>query len=125
MRCVVHSDDDFEPITVVEVNEFMESYLNEHGRVRVAVNEPAKAILGGPPNNTATIRFRTVDLIAIPIKTRKGNKHFVLVTADDESALLLKSAFLPGQRGAPQETEAAAYARGFLRAFLEFGPRRI
>ena len=52
---------------------------------------------------------------------RRGQEYMMLVTRDEENALLLKCAFLPGQQAGLQERERTAFTRGFLDALARVG----
>ena len=56
------------------------------------------------------------DLITVEKFVRRGQTHWMLFTNDEESAMLLKSAFLPGQQKEVQMREQQAFAKGFWSA---------
>ena len=113
MRVVLYTND-FEPITVIELPSFAEEYLRRYGAVRLAVILPLSMYTRDtdPPNKSGcrTVRIHSERF------WRNGAEHTILFTADEESALLLKSAFLPGQQSELNERERNAFARGFLEA---------
>ena len=114
MRVVLYADD-MEPITVIDLPEMAEGYLNKRGMVRLAVMlPPTLSVLAAqyPPERDG---MKTVEIFAERI-VRRGREHMMLFTRDEESALLLKCAFLPGQQAGLQERERDAFARGFLKA---------
>ncbi|GAB3249122.1 hypothetical protein [Chitinimonas naiadis] len=120
MRAVLYTND-LEPITVVELSEFIWRMLEERGFARLAV--PAPPFVIGPPTGSPDrdAYARVVTLRALP--AMHGNaRTLLLVTGDDESALLLQAAFLPGQYGAVQERKATAFARGVFNALTQRGP---
>lgn len=45
----------------------------------------------------------------------------MLFTHDEETALQMKAAFLPGQQGAMQDMQRIAFAYGFLTALRKLG----
>lgn len=111
VRVVLYAND-MEPITVLELPLFVVEHLNRHQRVVLPVTEPAAtAHANSPviqsPRSAAIVSERFV---------RHGQEHMLLFTADEESAMLLQSVFLPGQRRALQEAEKSAFASGFLEA---------
>lgn len=118
MRAVLYADD-MEPITVVELPEFAEEYLAERGMVRLAVMRPPEWVIPAtqPPKFE---KLTTVTIVAERL-VRNGRAHMMLFTRDEESALLLKCAFLPGQQAGLQEREREAFARGFLEALMKLG----
>lgn len=116
MQVVLYTDD-FEPITVINLPPFAKGYLENHRHIRVPV----------PVDITDVLYFRrdapiigdTLKVVTIKIEKiyRNGKEHFLFFTNDEESALLLKSTFLPGQRSEIRKKEREAFCRGFLRGF--------
>ena len=117
MRHVIYAYD-WEPITVVELSEFAADELAQRRRVVL----PAPTALPEYVPETAPLYTveRTIRLEATTFMA-DGRQQMVLRTEDEESALLLKAAFLPGQRAALKEHERAALARGFLTALSKYG----
>jgi hypothetical protein len=62
-----------------------------------------------PKNNIVTIRFEPI---------WKGQKRlmWLATTQDGETALLLRSTFLPGQQGEVERERQKAFMRGFMAA---------
>lgn len=118
MRAVLYTDD-MEPITVVSLPEYARDYLEECGIVNIPVCPPLTSYLEdieAPPKityNVVTIRAE--------IMVRNSRRHTLLFTNDDESALLLKSAFLPGQQATINGIKREEFARGFLEAIRVLG----
>jgi hypothetical protein len=119
MRTVIYSDFDMEPITVVEVPEFLMERIRKHDRVRLAVYTDLEPDLMDYTLDQYTTRMLTVDLWGEPIK-RNGQKHYLIFAANDELALLLKNSYLPGQVGDVARREKSAYLMGFLKALEAF-----
>jgi hypothetical protein len=119
MRVVLYADD-MEPITVIELSALAEGYLNERGMVRLAVQMPAMLSVLAARQAPGLDDLRIVTIFAERF-IRHGHEHMMLFTRDEESALLLKSAFLPGQQAELQERERTAFARGFLEALARVG----
>jgi hypothetical protein len=120
MRVVLYADD-MEPITVIDLPEFAEGYITKHGMVRLAVQMPP--MLSALMANQApsfTDGLRTVTIFGERF-IRHGREQMMLFTRDEESALLLKCAFLPGQQSELQQRERGAFARGFLDALMRAG----
>lgn len=117
MRAVLYADD-MEPITVVSLSAWTHRYLSEHGMVKLAVMRPVATsfVTFAPPKHHDPI----VTVIAERF-VRHGREHMMLFTRDEEAAMLLKCAFLPGQHAGIQERERAAFARGFLDALSRVG----
>ena len=112
-RAVLYTDD-FEPITVLELSANAKNYLEQRGIVRLAVHEP---ITLRPWNQEIQYEplLRTVTIWSERV-VRKGRSHLMLFTGDDECALLLQSAFLPGQRRQLNDERAKSFGKGFLHA---------
>ena len=116
MRVVLYADD-MEPITVIELPRLAESYLKEKGYARLVVPLALPSLTIAQAATTVTIR--TVGIRAERF-IRKGQTHLILFTCDEESALLLKCAFLPGQMAEVQDQESIslrARVRGRSRAY--------
>ena len=112
MNVVLYADD-LEPITVIDLP--MEAFkFFQQGQVwRVPVLDPVEFFALAPTNLDATCRIVTI----WAEEFRRGNKRsWMLFTRDEEAALLLRSALLPGQVAADKETFRNGFARGFLHA---------
>jgi len=119
MRVVLYADD-MEPITVIDLPPMATRYLNERGMVRLAVQLPPMLSVLAAQQAPMLDDCKTVTIFAERL-VRHSREHMMLFTRDDESALLLKSAFLPGQQAEFQERERTAFARGFLEALARVG----
>ena len=112
MRAVLYAED-FEPITVIELTPFAADHLQQRGMVRLAVQTPVQ--VSSTHTALSDFSFRTVTIHAELLRRGK-HTHLMLFTQDEESALLLKSAFLPGQHKDVQGREKQAFAQGFISA---------
>lgn len=119
MRVVLYADD-MEPITVIDLSALAEGYLNERGMVRLAVQLPPMLSVLAAQQAPISVDCKTVTIFAERF-VRHGREHMMLFARDEESALLLKCAFLPGQQAGLQERERTAFARGFLEALARVG----
>lgn len=117
MRAVLYAHD-MEPITILEVKDWMRQYLESHREVRLPVYDAP--LLDARPSGPGRLEYRVVRITAETFK-RNGEAHMMLFTHDEENSMLLKSAFLPGQRSSLKYLERAAFAKGFLAAFATFG----
>lgn len=120
MRVVLYAHD-MEPITILELSSWAHDFLEKHRTVNLPVYQPASVMalpVGRAPLVAET--FWKVCITAEPLH-RNGERHMMLFTHDEEQAMLLKSAFLPGQRWALKEIERDAFAKGFLEAFTRLG----
>ena len=112
MRIVLYDQDDFEPLTILEVPHWRAYNMPEGQPIRIAVMPEISLapLANGPgyePMQIVTIRFEQV--------IRNKVTHWLAVTGDTESALLLRAAFLPGQRSALQKRERKAFTNGFFK----------
>jgi len=121
MTRVVLYTEDMEPITVIELKPWAEEYLCKHRGVSLAVH-PIDQLTWKPFEPPTQAVFHQVYIRAEPMH-RKGKTHLLLITGDEESALLLKSAFLPGQYRELQHRECKARANGFVMALNALGHR--
>lgn len=95
MRYVLYSDEDMEPITVVDL-PISPQRLFQHRVYYVPVLRPPKVINKGDPidlNSEILILTVWPEWIA-----RKGKKHPMLFVDNDALAMELKATLLPGQR---------------------------
>ncbi len=120
MRVVLYADD-MEPITVIELSEVAARFLGKNGMVQLPVMlPPPTSALDAGPLQPWDHALRVVTIFA-ELLIRRDRPHMMLFTNDEESALLLKCAFLPGQQAGLQERERQAFARGFLDALTRVG----
>lgn len=101
MNIVLYTND-FEPITVVDLPMWLLETLETRGSVRVAVLEPT--VPENPDTETAGVSIVTIYLEKL--LWRDGSKKSVLVTDDEELAMVLNPDWLPGQRYIIQSYEA-------------------
>lgn len=118
MKRVVLYATDFEPITVINLQDWAWQYLYRYGCVNLEVfDEPATSIRAEAPTN---YQFSRVHIIAEKL-VRGYQETLMLFTSDEVSALKLKAAFLPGQRSAVNDMKANAFAHGFMAAMQKLG----
>jgi hypothetical protein len=123
MRAVLYADD-MEPITVIELSGYALRVLQERRMVNLEVRPPSTELgLGLGPTLAVADMNLCIRVVTIRAEDfyRSGQKHTLLFTANEESAMLLKSAFLPGQRRTLQDNEREAFAKGFLTAIENVG----
>lgn len=120
MRTVLYTND-LIPITVIDLPPFAQEHLRKERRVRLAVIEPLRMLTGSFANDRNVMILEHVVEIEAEILRRDGAEAMFLFTGDEESALLLKSAFLPGQTSTVREAQRAAFANGFMDAVLRLG----
>jgi hypothetical protein len=98
-----------EPITVIELDGWAEDFLKKHRNIRIPIQLPFEIIPCDAPPIRSIIPYVEITAEAF---VRNGEKHLMLFAKDEESALMLKSVFLPGQRKELREAERMAAARG-------------
>jgi len=120
MRAVLYTHD-MEPITVLELQPWAVEYLTKRGIVSMAVTRPLSYTLPirGLPHLPEECVWR-VDITA-EYFARNGRRHLFLFTHQEEHALLLRSAFLPGQRSALRDRDKEAFGKGFMAALDMLG----
>ena len=116
-RVVLYSSLDGEPITVVELPSVVLDALKRRGVARLAVVEAPQFMATSSPLIDQFTQPKNVD-VWVEYYERHGQRFPMIFTADEESALLLRAAFLPGQNSTVDELRARAYALGFLKALL-------
>lgn len=114
MKAVLYTHDMI-PITIIHVPHEWEDFLWKNRNFRLCVFEPFKHREFDPDSSPARCTFRTVTITA-EMFIRNGERHLMLFTRDEESALILQSEFLPGQMRELQDREAKAFSRGFFEA---------
>lgn len=106
-----------EPITVVDIPMWLWDRLAEGHPIFLEVMQPVPSNfltaddVGPAPKKVAIFGERL---------RRRNHETLMLFTGDEENALLLRSAFLPGQHGEVQNRECRAFAAGFLKALQDF-----
>lgn len=118
MRAVLYTND-FEPITVIELSRWTADFLLQRHHVVLPVREPLRFVREPPTIEqcwTKLVRIRAERFVK-----DKDHQALVLFTEDDEHALLLQSAFLPGQRRAVKDAKAEAFGDGFIAALGMLG----
>lgn len=119
MRTVLYAHD-MEPITILELEAWKVRFLEERGFVELPVIKPMDV----KPWDSSVVpepSFMWIVRITAERFHRNGQRHLMLFTHNEEHSLLLKSAFLPGQRWALKELAAEEFASGFLAALSKFG----
>lgn len=120
MRTVIYDPQDFEPITVVEIDDRLLGQIErgEHPpRWTFAIPSWAPGPVPWDEHEIAhTIQQTTVYFERL----RYGDRsHWLVFAMDPPVALLLRSIFLAGQQNALQDVRDNAFAAGFLRGLRE------
>jgi|GEM_PF-3323717 len=105
---------DLEPITVIWLAPWAVQQLNESGNIAFGIESHAPTTFAPdamPQLERWVVRLRGV-------KFRLGYAQtWLLVADDDELALMLRAAFLPGQQRAIRELERESFGKGAATAF--------
>lgn len=107
MNVVLYTQD-FEPITVLDLPQWLLEQLERQGAVRVAVLRPIQ--LGQVDARIPVGSVEGPDVVTIyceRLHWKDGTVKPILVTDDEELALTLKPEWLPGQRQRAQSYEKA------------------
>ncbi len=108
---------DMEPITVLELDEITMAYLEKREMVSIVAwpEITPESVYCDPKEPIKPPYLREVTICA-EFFYRRGERHMFLFTQDEDSALILRSVFLPGQRSNLRKVEQAAMAKGFMKA---------
>jgi hypothetical protein len=85
MNVIIYTTE-FEPITVVDLPRSVLDKLEQQGGIKLALGHDAE---------TSPVCV----LVLLKVRWLNGEEKPILVTKDEETALLLKPDWLPGQRG--------------------------
>lgn len=113
MRVVLYAHD-MEPITILELSPWAYKFIQERGQVMLPVFRPIELSYRAQ-TDLAPERFYQVQITSEKMH-RNGETHLILFTHNEENAMLLKAAFLPGQQWALKEIKREEFAKGFLTA---------
>lgn len=116
-QCVLYTND-LEPITILELSPHLRDHLMTYGNVTLPIQEPVRLLPHDGLEPIVGAGFRTVRIVAERLRFR-NRASLLLFTADEESALLIKPAFLPGQQNELTRIRHQSFAEGFGAAFLE------
>jgi len=113
MRVVIYDAEDMEPITVIKLDDRLVMRLRQDRELRIPVRLPMRsptlemteARLAGP--RYCCIRFE-------PIMKGEDFMMWICTTMDGESALLLRSVFLPGQQASVAREREDAFMQGLM-----------
>ena len=104
MNVVLYTTD-LEPITILDLPVWLLEQLERQGAIRVAVLMPPRWIDAETPV-ADTGGMPTVTIYCEKLRWRDSTTKIILVTPDEELALVLKPEWLPGQRAAVQSYKA-------------------
>jgi len=105
MNVVLYTTD-MEPITILDLPVWLLDQLEKQGAVRIAVLEPPKFISNDGEPLTFLKMPKTVTVYCQRLRWHDGSFKTILVTPDDELALILRPEWLPGQLATVQSYKA-------------------
>lgn len=106
MNVVLYTQD-FEPITVLDLPQWLLEQLERQGAVRVGVFRPVQFGAGDGVPVGSVEGPDVVTIYCERLHWKDGTVKPILVTDDEELALTLKPEWLPGQRQRAQSYEKA------------------
>ncbi|WP_333676823.1 hypothetical protein [Dyella sp.] len=104
-----------QPITVFSLQPWAEKMLHDHQCLMLALKPPIPPVCYKPGDEDLSIRTWTVRIRAEWI-IKDGLRHMLLFTGDEETALLLEAAFLPGQQRSLNDERRRAFVSGLFTA---------
>lgn len=115
MRAVLYAYD-LEPITVIDVPTWAQALMERHRYFALPILEKLPPY--PPIPDTTAEETRPLRIVHIKCEKwcRNGWTRWMLFTDDEESGLLLRAAFLPGQVGEVRRKQEQAFADGFWSA---------
>jgi len=115
MRFVIYDKDDHEPITVISLPKWACDVAMQRGHVRVHAMpkfDPKPFDVQAAPE--MTVQLTIITLSFEPVYKGKELLMWLVYADDPVSALLLKSTFLPGQRGEINKIKREAFMNGLI-----------
>ena len=95
MNVVLYTKD-FEPITVLDLPLWLLEQMEKQGAIRIAVLKPPSVM---PPTEPIGMELpQMVTIYCEKLRWKDGTTKPILITHDEELALILKPEWLPGQR---------------------------
>lgn len=95
MNVVIYTKD-FEPITVLDLPLWLLEQMEKQGAIRIAVLKPPELVAVTEPVNIDLPQ--TVTIYCEKLRWKDGTTKPILITHDEELALILRPEWLPGQR---------------------------
>lgn len=123
MRVVIHDKETYEPITVVTIPSQYIREMEQGTRdysLRLPIPMQASGYAYDAKLDATMAKAAILRIRFEPIHRGRGGERFMwLCTAEDgDSALLLRSVFLPGQMKEVRYVEQEAYLRGLFEALV-------
>ena len=118
MRTVIYTEDML-PITVVDIHSDLIRMMQSGRPIMLQAHEPLKFVAPNEPVDwTRKIELKRVMLYMEPLYRKGGHRSWLCFTKDEESALILQAAFLPGQLSEVRRREEASYWEGMFQGFM-------
>lgn len=114
MRTVIYTEDMI-PITVVDIHSDLIRQMQSGRPIKLEVPSPSRVVSPREPV-TRILNIKCVILYMEPLQ-RNGRRSWLCFTKDEESALILRAAFLPGQLSEVRRREEANYWMGVFQGF--------
>jgi hypothetical protein len=114
MRVVLFSDEDMEPITVLDIPAWAMQRLHDGEIIRFQVPVPITDMYVLDDCSV----YKPLEVVQVWAErfTRHGQKHCMLFTRNETKAMALRSDILPGQRKEWQEQWRRGFSEGLLTA---------
>jgi hypothetical protein len=111
---IVYSKD-FEPISHIPMNDAMYEYFMNNDEVRFPV---FKSVKPKPEDLLNVDGFPVARITALRVYSPDGTR-LILISKDDETTLLMRNIFLPGQTKEITYLKDQAFLRGMIKAMKD------
>jgi len=112
MRVVLYTKD-LEPITILEIPQWLLDQLEKVGKIKLGVAPPKLPPAVGKVVGERIASSDTIDIYCERLKWHDGTVKPILITDNDELALALKPEWLPGQQ------QAINWYEGIIRQLVQ------
>lgn len=106
MNVVLYTTE-FEPITVINLPMWLLDQLEKQGAVRIAVRKPLLLKQLQTPEDLQALQPEIVTVYCERMRWKDGSIKTILVTPDEELALMLRPEWLTGQVATIQSYQSA------------------
>ena len=121
MNAVLYTHD-LEPITIIDLPSWAYECFERGSWIEMLIpNKPQRANFVGTGDDPITLMATKINTVRIRPEdvVFRGVRHTILCTPDEESSLLLKAAFLPGQNSELQKQQRLSFSAGFAFALRQ------
>lgn len=112
---VIYSKD-FEPISVIPMNDEMYGYFTKYEIVRFPIQAPISVEDISEPPKPGPLLY--AEISAMKVYSTDGMR-LLLVARNDETALLMRNTFLPGQTKELNFIKTQAFYQGMVKAIRQ------